>query len=96
MTAEELARQRDEDLRWVLSTEQGRRFYLRLLEDESNLQGQSFAGSDTHLTAFREGVRAVGISLLEEAQRVAPGSYMKALNEAHEALSPRTPEKPTS
>lgn len=81
----EAPRQRDDDLRWVLSTEQGRRFVLRLIESEAQLHSLSFGG-DERATCFREGQRSVGAWLLEESKRVDPHAYMRALNEQFAAF----------
>jgi hypothetical protein len=75
--------QRESDLRAVLDTPEGRRFVWRLLET-SNLHGGSYTG-EAFSTAFNEGTRAVAMGLLQEAQRVAPNSYVAMVTEAAEA-----------
>lgn len=79
---EQLARtQRETDLRWVLSSPVGRRFFWRVLDDVCATFGRSYDGTPLG-TAFSEGRRSVGLALLTEAQRVAPSDYVHALQEA--------------
>lgn len=82
MTDEELQRQADEDLRSVLSTVPGRRFVWRLVDGEAGVATPSFAGEQTHGTAYREGKRAVGLQLVLDCQRVAPTDYVQMVSEA--------------
>lgn len=83
MTPRERTKQRDDDLRSVLSAPAGRRFLWRLLV-QSGLHGASYSESPT-ATAYAEGRRAVAISLMREAQRVTPELYAVALKEQLEA-----------
>ncbi len=70
---------RDADLRAVLATQAGRRLVWRLL-NICKVFGDSF-DSDTHLHARNAGMRSVGLKLMEEAQRVAPQSYLEMTGE---------------
>lgn len=83
MTPKEARRRADEDLRAVLATPAGRRLFLRLVTQAGTYSG-SYAESPT-ATAFNEGRRSIGISLLREAQLVAPELYARALKEGLDA-----------
>jgi len=74
----------DEELRAVMVTPPGRRVVFRLLDSSTNLFGQSFTG-DALTSAFGEGRRAVGISLMQELQRACPREYLQMLGEAFTA-----------
>jgi hypothetical protein len=80
----ELAARNDADLRQVLSTLEGRRFFWRLLE-QAGLYSPSYA-EKAEATAFNEGRRSIAIALLQEAQRVAPEKYLAALKEQQDSL----------
>jgi hypothetical protein len=89
--------QRDDDVRAVLSTIEGRRFLWRLLE-AGGLWGPSYAETAT-ATAYNEGRRSVAINLMLELQRVAPERYLQALREHQEAVElalKKPPEEPQS
>lgn len=81
----ELAREADEDLRWVLSSPAGRRFYLRLIDEVCRLDSLSFNESQ-RVTDHREGERAVGAWLRVEAQRVSFDEWKRAVLEAFERV----------
>ena len=76
----EKAKQADDDIRVLVSTRSGRRLLWRLLQ-RSGLDRPSFADSD-RLTAFNEGMRAFGLQLGAEVQRVSPDGYAAAFREA--------------
>ena len=94
MKPSERRKQDEEDLRAVLHTPAGRRFFHRLLV-QSGLYGSSYAESPT-ATAFNEGRRSVAIALMAESQRVAPELYARGLREELEAfeVAALTKEKP--
>lgn len=75
------AAQRDSDLKTVLSTPEGRRILWWLLDDVCGLYGPSYTPEAAH-TAYREGRRSIAMDVLREARRVAPTSYVTALQEA--------------
>lgn len=82
------ARQRKEDLRSILSTAAGRRVLYRLI-----VEAGAFAPSFTVeplVTAFNEGRRKGGLSLLEEVQTASREAYLLMLSERLEVL-PTTP-----
>lgn len=76
--------QRDEDLRAVLSTEAGRRWLWRLLEEECLLL-QDIYDVEPRAEARMLGRRALGIHLLAEAQRVSAGAYQAMVLEEAKA-----------
>lgn len=79
---EEVARlQREEDVRWLLSTPMGRRVFWRLLDETCGTFSRSYDGTPLG-TSFAEGRRSVGLALMTEAQRLAPADYVHALQEA--------------
>lgn len=68
MTAEELRAQDDDDLRWVLSTTQGRRFATWLLHRATKIHENPYT-ADPNTTAYNLGRRAVGFDLLKLLER---------------------------
>jgi hypothetical protein len=75
------------DLRVVLGTEQGRRWYRRLIYTVCRLQLTDFDPAiregetlKQHM-AFHNGLRRVGELCLVEAQRAAPDLWMLMINE---------------
>lgn len=77
---EKLGRDRDlEDLRFVLSSRQGRRFYWRYMA-VCGVFTQSFTGNSE--TFFKEGKRAIGLRLLEDLNDAAPEAYVLMLGES--------------
>lgn len=70
---------RVDDLRTVLSSRPGRRFFWRMLLD-AGVFDSTFTG-DALTGAFREGRRAQGLDLMKEAQRVAPMKYLLMMEE---------------
>jgi hypothetical protein len=76
--------QRDEDLRFIMSSKQGRRFVWRVIDSLSAAFSPSFAG-EAQATAYNEGRRAVGLGLVMETQRVCQREYVAMLAEQLEA-----------
>jgi len=68
----------DDDLRWVLSTEQGRRFIKRL-ELKCGERRSSMMGNEW--TNFYEGERNIYLWLRTEMERVAPQAVVTMINE---------------
>lgn len=85
-------KQDEEDLRAVLHSPAGRRFFHRLVV-QSGMYGSSYAESPT-ATAFNEGRRSIGIALMVEAKRIAPELYARGLREELDALELAALEKP--
>lgn len=73
-------RQLDEDLRAVLATRQGRAVVWNTISHVAAAFSASYAGEPL-ATAFNEGRRDVGLSLVQHAQRVAPRLYLLMLSE---------------
>lgn len=90
------------DLLTILDTVQGRRFVWKQLSDAGVFR-LSYTPGDSHGTAFNEGRRNQGLSLLLDVQRLDPTLYHRMAKEAHdleEAYSIRPeeaePKKPTA
>ncbi len=67
------------DVEFVLSTPQGRRFLWRLL-GVCHVFKTSFTGNST--TFFNEGKRDIGLRLLADINEASPDSYLKMMQEA--------------
>lgn len=78
---------------WFLSTTQGREFAWHLIDEVCQLNGQTFAGEETHATAFHAGRRQVGIELMQLLQRFDPAGYRGMLTEAFARAAARNPVK---
>jgi hypothetical protein len=74
-------RGRDEDLRAVLSTGEGRRLFYRLVFDTAGVMEPTFTG-EAMGASWKDGKRAVGLFLVAEAQRVDSRLYLLMLQEA--------------
>lgn len=83
MKPSEKQQQNDDDMRVLLSSPAGRRFFWRVLT-QSGLYSSSYAESPT-ATAYNEGRRSIGLALMQEAQRVDPARYAVALREQLDA-----------
>lgn len=66
----------DNDLKFLLSTDQGRRFIWNMLE-KCGVFKSSFTGSSE--TFFLEGQRNIGLKLMSDIMRVDPESYLKMI-----------------
>lgn len=81
---ERLAREKEQnDLRWVMSTKQGRRFMWRLL-GEAGVYRLSF-NTNNAVMAFNEGARNIGLSLVTSIVEACPDRYAEMRNEQKEA-----------
>jgi len=77
-----LARSRElDDLRYLMADFRGRRFVRRLLE-ASRAQETTFTG-ELAGTSFNEGMRSVGIFVLDEIKEADFDGYIKMLGEAN-------------
>lgn len=87
MTQEQRARlrqaQREDDIRHVLSTPHGRRFYWRVISELGDIHGLAL-DADPRTAAVVEGRRAVGVSLYQEAQRIDADLHLAMVTEALE------------
>ena|SRR3990167_2669389 len=76
---QQLARETEqEDIRWLMSQEQGRRLMSRLISI-CGVYRSSFTGNSE--TFFREGQRNVGLVFIADAQSLAPNDFVKMLTE---------------
>ncbi len=66
----------DNDLKFLLSSDQGRRFIWNMLE-KCGVFKSSFTGSSE--TFFLEGQRNIGLKLMSDIMRVDPDSYLKMI-----------------
>lgn len=81
---ERLAKELEQnDLRWVMSTKQGRRFMHRLLSGAGVFQ-LSF-NTNALTMAFNEGGRNIGLNLVGQVNEACPDRYTEMLNEQKEA-----------
>lgn len=81
---ERLAREKEQnDLRWVMSNKQGRRFIYRQLS-EAGIWTSSF-NTNNAVMAFNEGQRNRGLKLLSEITEACPDRYTEMLDEQKEA-----------
>jgi hypothetical protein len=73
--------QRLNDIREVLNTRRGRRFFWRYLE----ICGvYKTSNADQHQIFFNEGMRNIGLQLLADLNEAAPEVYLVMLREAQE------------
>ncbi len=72
-------KQQNEDIQWVLSTVQGRRFVWRMLSI-CRVFRISFTGNSE--TFFNEGARNVGLKLYDAVLSADEQAYLKMRNEA--------------
>ena len=64
------------DVAFVLSSEEGRRFYWRLMK-RCGIHKSSMTGNNT--TFFNEGERNIGLIMLAELEEADPEAYLKCL-----------------
>ena len=84
-TQDDARRQREEDVKAMLSTPAGRRWLWHVLDGVAGLFGGSFSGEGALTSAYNEGRRAVGVALMTEAQRIAPARYVEMVTEQSRA-----------
>ena len=72
--------QRNEDVRWLMGEQRGRRFVWYLLA-KAGLFRSSLA-STAELTAFNEGRRDLGLAVLADLMRLCPEEYGRMQAEA--------------
>lgn len=68
------------DLKWLMSSDRGRRLMHRFLSSTGQYV-TSYAG-DPHLTAFNEGRRQVGLVWFAEIRRLCPENELRMYIEA--------------
>lgn len=67
-----------EDFKWLMGNKRGRRYMWRLLE-LTGVYRSSFTGNSE--TFFREGMRNVGLTLLNQIHQVTPDQFAVMLKE---------------
>lgn len=78
-----IERQREDDVRAVMGTVQGRRFVYHLIYGRCAVLDKSFSGNGHD--AWRNGRRAVGLDLTTDLQALAPDRYVEMVEEAIKA-----------
>ncbi|WP_337038626.1 MULTISPECIES: Bbp19 family protein [Pseudescherichia] len=79
---QQIREERDaDDIRQVMSTEQGRRVVWSVLE-QGKVFGSTFA-VDPAITAFNEGQRNIALALFMRVMSVCPEQYLKMAAEAN-------------
>lgn len=81
-------RDRDDFLRNVLASKEGREWFYDTLA-ESGVFANAFA-TDPHVTAFNCGQQNMGRYLLAEVMRAAPERYLEMLKEVNDDRSKRS------
>jgi hypothetical protein len=69
------------DLTFIMSAPRGRRWLYGMIFNTCHVSSISHVPGDTHSTAFNEGARAVGETLLEELRSQHHALYIKMLEE---------------
>jgi hypothetical protein len=79
---EAIRKKRDDadQLRHIMRNKKGRAFLYRLLE-RCHIYGDTFAGEDTHISAFRQGEENVGKQLMLEGMDASPDLYVEMIKE---------------
>lgn len=72
--------QRNEDFRWLMGEQRGRRFVWDLLAKAGLFR--SSLGLSPELTAFNEGRRDLGLAVLADMMRLCPEQYARMQTEA--------------
>lgn len=80
MTQEQLRNRRSDDMKHVMSSEQGRRFVWGLL-DQAGVFRISFTG-EVNSTIFNEGNRNAGLALFNDVFGLCPDLYLQMAKEA--------------
>ena len=73
MTEEKLRRQDMDDIRALLSTREGARFFARLLA-ACGVFRLSYTPGDTHATAFAEGQKNIGLMFYSDLLEAEPNA----------------------
>lgn len=71
----------EDDLKWLMSSERGRRVMRRILEVTGQLSS-SYVDHNSHGTAYNEGRRMVGLGLLSDIRRLCPEQELAMYQEA--------------
>ena len=81
--AERDAEDRDKDIDYILKEPRGRRWLYDLVYSRAHQHMLSHVPGDTHSTAFNEGARSIGESVLEEIRTRNFGAFMQMMEENH-------------
>lgn len=81
--AEKAETDRQRDLDYILKEPRGRRFLYELIYGTCHVGRLSHIPGDSDSTAFNEGARSVGESLLEQVRTQAKAKYMLMHEENH-------------
>ena len=79
--AEDGEKDRARDLAFILSSPRGRRWLYELIFSRSHVNRLSHVPRDTHSTAFNEGARSVGESVLETIRHEHHAAFITMLEE---------------
>ena len=79
--AEKEAADRQQDLSYILKEPRGRRWLYYLIYSKCHVDRLSHVPNDTHTSAFHEGGRSIGLSLLEEVRTEQPALFLMMLKE---------------
>ena len=74
---------RKHDIEHILSSERGRRWFYEIAYSRCHVSASSHVPNCTDSTAFNEGARSVGESLVEEARANCPNLFIQMLQENH-------------
>lgn len=74
---------RKHDIEHILSSERGRRWFYEIAYSRCHVSASSHVPNCTDSTAFNEGARSVGESLVEEARANCPSLFIQMLQENH-------------
>jgi hypothetical protein len=69
------------DVKFLLSTQQGRRYIWKHMSN-AGIYNTSFTGNST--TFFNEGKRDIGLKMLAEVMEASPESYVQMMKEANQ------------
>ena len=67
-----------EDFKWVMADSRGQRVLRRVLE-QAGIYQLSFAAENTHVTAFNEGRRNVGLFINDEILAICPEKWVETM-----------------
>lgn len=77
----QLAQQRD-DIRWLMAHAQGRRIVWRYLSAAGVFRTSFVVGDGGRVTARNEGMRSMGLMMLDDVMTHSPAAYAKMSEEA--------------
>ena len=72
---------RSRDIEYIMRMERGRRWMHEMIFDTCHIQRLSYVVNDSDSTAFNEGAKSVGLSLLEQVKTNCPKLYRQMMEE---------------